>query len=188
MSLCDTLAGANEFEVRATMDRTCEFRSIRAFLVIQNLAEIGKVVSTVPDMKDIESEKIDFDVTIVLSTDKDAREVERKAMGVAEIATVQVTPRATKVPGEKKDAQAAPKPGKEGKGGKDNKAIHSVRIDIDRLDTIMNLVGELVISRGRLFEISHRRRPHGDERDHDHARPFHHGPAERGHAHQDAAG
>ncbi len=144
-------AGANEFEVKATIDKTCEFRSIRAFLIIQSLSEIGKVISTVPDMKDIESEKIDYDITVVLSTDKDARDVERKAMSVAEIATVQITPIVTKEAVAKKETAAASKQGKE------NKAIHSVRIDIDRLDTIMNLVGELVISRGRLFEISHKR-------------------------------
>ncbi|MGA9138617.1 MAG: chemotaxis protein CheA [Methanocella sp.] len=152
----DGPAGANEFEVKATIDKTCEFRSIRAFLIIQSMSEIGKVISTVPDMKDIENEKIDFDITVILSTDKDAREVERKAMSVAEISTVQITPRVTKEAAAKKETSAQAAPGKDGKNGKDNKAIHSVRIDIDRLDTIMNLVGELVISRGRLFEISHR--------------------------------
>ncbi|OPY29876.1 MAG: chemotaxis protein CheA [Methanocella sp. PtaU1.Bin125] len=161
---CDTPAGANEFEVKVTLQKTCEFRSIRAFLVIQNLSEIGKVVSTVPDMKDIENEKIDFDLAIVLGTDKDAREVERKALSVAEIATVLVTPRARPASAGAPDTavhpgngQARPEKPAAGRPGKDNKAIHSVRIDIDRLDTIMNLVGELVISRGRLFEISHRR-------------------------------
>jgi two-component system chemotaxis sensor kinase CheA len=157
MPVSDGPAGANEFEVKATIDKTCEFRSIRAFLIIQGLSEIGKVISTVPDMKDIENEKIDFDITIILSTDKEAREVERKAMSVAEIATVQITPRVTKEAAAKKETSATATPGKDGKSGKDSKAIHSVRIDIDRLDTIMNLVGELVISRGRLFEISHRR-------------------------------
>ncbi|HUL62713.1 MAG TPA: chemotaxis protein CheA, partial [Methanocella sp.] len=153
-------AGANEIEVKVTIDRTCEFRSIRAFLVIQSLAEIGKIVSTVPDIKDIENDRLEYELTVVVSTDADERAVERKARGVAEIGEAKAARRATgKAPAEAEATPAARpeavKPPAAGKN-KDGKAIHSVRIDIDRLDTIMNLVGELVISRGRLFEISHR--------------------------------
>ncbi len=154
-------AGANEFEVKITIDKTCEFRTIRAFLVIQSLSEIGKIVSTVPDIKDIENDKLDYELTIVISTDAGAPVVERKARGVAEIAAAQVTQRAggngiadaEAAPADMPEAKKAPQASAKSKEGK---AIHSVRIDIDRLDTIMNLVGELVISRGRLFEISHR--------------------------------
>jgi two-component system, chemotaxis family, sensor kinase CheA len=154
-------AGSNEFEVKITIDKSCEFRTIRAFLVIQSLSEIGKIISTVPDIKDIENDKLEYEMTVVLCTDANESAVERKARGVAEIASAQVARRAAakgaadvvtgraEVPEAKKAPQASGK-------GKEGKALHSVRIDIDRLDTIMNLVGELVISRGRLFEISHR--------------------------------
>jgi two-component system chemotaxis sensor kinase CheA len=154
-------AGANEFEVKVTLDKSCEFRSIRAFLVIQSLSEIGKIVSTVPDIKDIENDKLEFEMTVIVCTDADESAVERKAKGVAEIASAKATRRAAGSspadgeagPADKTEAKKAPQAS--GKS-KEDKAIHSVRIDIDRLDTIMNLVGELVISRGRLFEISHR--------------------------------
>jgi two-component system chemotaxis sensor kinase CheA len=153
-------AGANEYEVTVTIDKSCEFRSVRAFLVIQSLAEIGKIVSTVPDLKEIENDKIEYDLTIIISTDANDTVVQRKALSVAEIAAAKVTRRGGTVtpsngeaaPADAKKATTQAAAGK----AKDNKAIHSVRIDIDRLDTIMNLVGELVISRGRLFEISHR--------------------------------
>jgi two-component system chemotaxis sensor kinase CheA len=154
-------AGSNEFEVKITIDKSSEFRTIRAFLVIQSLSEIGKIVSTVPDIKDIENDKLEYEMTVVLRTDADEPAVERKAKSVAEITGAQAVRRAApkaatdagtrqaEAPEAKKAPQAAGK-------SKEGKALHSVRIDIDRLDTIMNLVGELVISRGRLFEISHR--------------------------------
>ena len=158
-------AGANELEVKVTIDKSCEFRSVRAFLVIQSLSEIGKIISTTPDIKDIENDKIEYELTIIISTDSDDSAVQRKALSVAEIAGATVFRRTPAKASAADDAAAGDKPGAKtaapagaattGKT-KDSKAIHSVRIDIDRLDTIMNLVGELVISRGRLFEISHR--------------------------------
>jgi two-component system chemotaxis sensor kinase CheA len=154
-------AGANEFEVKITIDKSCEFRSIRAFLVIQSLSEIGKIVSTMPDINDIENDKLEYELTVIVCTDADKSTVERKAKGVAEIASAQVerhAPVKSTVDGvtEPADMAAAKKAPQAAGKSKESKALHSVRIDIDRLDTIMNLVGELVISRGRLFEISHR--------------------------------
>lgn len=157
----EAAAGANEIEVKVTIDKSCEFRSVRAFLVIQCLSEIGKIIATVPDVKDIENDQIGYELTAIISTDADEAAVERKAMGVAEIAGARASRRTPAKsqsnggasPADLPEVRKAPQAGGKSKEGK---AIHSVRIDIDRLDTIMNLVGELVISRGRLFEISHR--------------------------------
>ncbi|CAJ35501.1 chemotaxis histidine kinase [Methanocella arvoryzae MRE50] len=137
-------AGSKEFEVVVTVEKSCEFKGIRAFLVIQQLSEIGKVASTVPDIKDIEDERFGQEFTVLLQSDRTAGEIEKKARNVAEIGAAKVTEIVRK---EAAGGPARPA-GKEG-----TKVIHSVRIDIDRLDIIMNLVGELVISRGRLFEI-----------------------------------
>lgn len=144
------VAGSKEFEVNVTVEKTCEFKGIRAFLVIQGLAEIGKIASTVPEIKDLEDEKFVQDFSVLLQTDKTADEIEKKAKSVAEISAVKITEVV------KKETTGPARPAaKEGA-----KAIHSVRIDIDRLDVIMNLVGELVISRGRLFEISSKQGNH----------------------------
>ncbi|MCD1294167.1 chemotaxis protein CheA [Methanocella sp. CWC-04] len=136
-------AGSNEYEVHVTIEKSSDFRGIRAFLVIQNLSEIGSIITTTPSIQDLEDEKFSYDFSLVIQTDKSIDDVERKAKGVAEISQVKVKTRAV----EKKEAAQKPAV-KEGV-----KNIHSVRIDIDRLDVIMNLVGELVISRGRLFQI-----------------------------------
>ena len=148
-------AGANEYEVRVSVRKACEMKSIRAFLVIQNLSEIGKIAGTTPCIKDIEEDRFGHEFTVVVLTDHEAGAVEQKALGVAEIAAVAVE-RREKGPADAQPSAAAPAqaPARAAKDG--NKGIHSVRIDIDRLDIIMNLVGELVISRGRLFEISNR--------------------------------
>ena len=143
-------AGANAYEVKVSVARTCDMRGIRAYLVIQALAAIGRITSTVPDVKAIEEDRFDYEFTVFLETDLAADEVSKKALGVAEIAATAVAPRP-------KPSAKPPAPKPAALADKNSKGIHSVRIDIDRLDTIMNLVGELVISRGRLFEISNRR-------------------------------
>lgn len=157
-------AGAYEYEVKVSVEKASEMKGIRAFLVLQNLSEIGKVASTVPDIKALEEDRFDLDFTVIVQSDSDAGDVEKKAKSVAEIAAVSVVKREkaeieasapAQVPVQAPAQASSQSPAKTVKEG--NKAIHSVRIDIDRLDVIMNLVGELVISRGRLFEISSQR-------------------------------
>lgn len=144
-------ASGEEYEVSVTIDRSCEFRGVRAYLVIQNLCETGTIISTTPSMKDIEEERISCDFKVLLRSDRSLEEIEKKAQSVAEISGVSVTRHVAKKAPEKKPENRPENKVTSKETG--SKGIHSVRIDIDRLDVIMNLVGELVISRGRLFQI-----------------------------------
>ncbi|SKA86117.1 two-component system, chemotaxis family, sensor kinase CheA [Caloramator quimbayensis] len=150
------------YRVDTTLYKDCVLKSARAFLVYKTLEEAGELIKAVPSIEDLEQEKFDRSFSIMLITEKKIEEIRNLIMGISEIEKVEVFEI-------KNEAEAEAAPAKEaiadtsslenGKNEKEedktNKKSHqSIRVDIERLDKFMNLVGELVMHRTRLEQIS----------------------------------
>ena len=148
------------YEINVSLVKNCEFKGARGFLALKNLAEIGEIIKTVPSQEDIENEKFDFEFEVVLATDANEEDVKKVLTSVVDIEKVDI------VSEEKEEVEAeagarAEVAGVKLEGGKskDNlgkekeTAVKSVRISIDKLDTVVNFVGELVIHKSRLIQI-----------------------------------
>ena len=148
------------YEINVSLVKNCEFKGARGFLALKNLAEIGEIINTVPSQEDIETEKFDFKFEVVLATDATEEDVKKVLTSVVDIEKVDI------VSEEKEEVEAeagarAEVAGVKSEGGKskDNlgkekeTAMKSVRISIDKLDTVVNFVGELVIHKSRLIQI-----------------------------------
>ena len=155
-------AGMNVFEIHVELDKGCLLKAARAFIVFQILEKNSEVIKSVPKVEDIEDERFDFEFTVVAITNKDREFFEKEINSVAEIYKVEVTPvfpqhleaetTEEKVPDEaempaktanvQEESAQTPK--------KAQKPKKTVRVDIERLDTLMNLVSELIIIKNSL--------------------------------------
>jgi two-component system chemotaxis sensor kinase CheA len=156
---------------------TCVLKAARAFIVFSELDQVGEVIYTVPTTQEIEEEKFDRSFHIVLVTDRTIEEIESVMNSISEvtqvschnlleepqepqesISTTGATAQPVQVP-EKKETEVSQSASKEAEGdnsAKTNKqqvANKSVRVNIDRLDTLMNLVSELIIVKTQLEGI-----------------------------------
>ncbi|MEA2033555.1 MAG: chemotaxis protein CheA [Euryarchaeota archaeon] len=158
------MGGRKTYEIKVSLDKSCDFKGARGFLALNNLAEIGEIIKTVPSQGDIENEKFDFDFEVVLATDANEENVKKVLASVADIEKVDIFSEENleKVEVEAEaGARAEVVAGVKSEGGKskDNlgkgkeTAVKSVRISIDKLDTVVNFVGELVIHKSRLIQI-----------------------------------
>lgn len=162
--------------IHVYVDPNCILKAARAFLVFKNLEGHGDVIKSMPSVQDIEDEKFDFDFSIVFVTEEEASKILDIIKNVSEIKDAVLTeikePLKTEddnAPAEaskeehkneapaqdsaekkpapsaaKKPAQAASaKPGVKPVG-------RSVRVDIEKLDVLMNLVSELIIAKNGL--------------------------------------
>src|SRR5699024_4986707 len=125
---------------------------------------------TLPSVDDIEEENFESEFTVVFITKEDIKEIEAKLHKVSEIenVTVNVVDIATSTKTEQNENKAtqhqeknddhpkADKPNKQSKSNSSTQAVASktIRVDIERLDKLMNLFEELVTDRGRLEQIS----------------------------------
>ena len=164
--------GANAFSVHVTLSQSCLLKAARAYMVVNRLEEIGEIFRSEPGTEALEKEEFDFDFTVYVATPAPAEEVKAAIEKIGDVQTADVqevkadetpapapaqAPAPAPAPEPAPAAQEAPKPEapkpapakKEGA----KKSSQTVRVDIGRLDTLMNLVGELVISRARIERL-----------------------------------
>ena len=170
--------GKNVIGLTVYVQESCILKAARAFLVFKALEELGEIIISNPSAQDIEDEKFDFDFSIIMVTDcsvEKALAAANKVSEIREVCGALITSGGTEavepVKGTQEtvaaEAPAAtkkvePKPAaKEPK--KENKAVEkkgkpvvnrTVRVDIEKLDVLMNLVSELIIAKNSLVSAT----------------------------------
>ncbi|MBQ2320870.1 MAG: chemotaxis protein CheA [Lachnospiraceae bacterium] len=173
----------NIFGITVYLQETCILKAARAFLVFKALEELGEVIKAVPDVQDIEDEKFELDFSLVYFTKESIEKVKAAIENVSEVKEAVVGPfeASEKIQEmeKKQEAEAAksedksetPKPAatqqtaaKVAEKLSDAKPAakkaakpavgRTVRVDIEKLDVLMNLVSELIIAKNGLVSIS----------------------------------
>lgn len=153
----ETIEGANT-RVDVYLSKDCVLKSVRAALVVETLSEISEVIGTIPHEDDMDKEDFDGHFAVFLKS-ADPAKIEEAMGRIAEVDRFEVSPiEAKEERKEEKEERKEERKGKEEKEEqprkKKEKKLESIRVNISQLDTIMNLVGELVISKGRLLQIA----------------------------------
>ncbi|HEX5564905.1 MAG TPA: chemotaxis protein CheA [Sporosarcina sp.] len=161
--------GFHAFEISVTLRDDCLLKAARVFMVFEILEKSGEIVKTKPSVEQLENEDFDEVFTIVLITKEEASSLEAKVMKVSEVDRVDIHPvaSASQPKGQQpvvSEADSVEKTSTESKkdepAQKGRRAVNAhnanktIRVNIDRLDILMNLFEELVIDRGRLQSIA----------------------------------
>ncbi len=168
-------AKTNGMHVYATtvyIQESCLLKAARAFLVFKGLENKGEIIKSVPSVQDIEDERFDFDFSMFIISEQPIDVIKKAIETVSEIEEAVIeefeipenvqetvaTQEATqdvaveKVVTVKADKVEEKKPAKASSG----KPVvnRSVRVDIEKLDDLMNLVSELIIAKNGLVSAS----------------------------------
>lgn len=163
-------AGHNLFWIKVTLDEGCVLKAARAYMVFDQLESMGDVIKSTPAVEEIENERFDRSFELVYVTMQPADKIRQTIANISEIREVELEPLQLKEPAAKAEqevkqakeqaaASAAPAVEKKPEvpaGGlkKVSTAGKTIRVDIERLDVLMNLFSELVIDRGRLEQLA----------------------------------
>ena len=156
--------GKNVYGITVYLQKTCILKSARAFLVFKSVENKGELIKSVPSTEQIEDEEFDFDFSWIFASSDTKENIKKLVMNVSEIAEVyiddieipdapatgpsnDVKPAQEKKETAKPDAKEKPKKASASKG---KVGSRSVRVDIDKLDVLMNLVSELIIAKNGL--------------------------------------
>lgn len=162
--------GYNAIELDITLSENTLLKSARAFLIVKDLEEHGEILKSDPSTEDIENEEFDLELKFILITKNNVDEILQVVNGISEVVKVKGNLVELELATEKKEEQKvetkaeepkiAPKveqkkPAvKKSSPKKEMKKTHqSVRVDLERIDNLMNMVSELVIYRTRLEQI-----------------------------------
>ena len=163
-------------EVGICLSPDCLLKAARAFMVVNRLEEMGEIIRTVPPVESLENEDFALDFTLWIASSRQKNEIQEAAARISDVVSVEVKELAADSPAAGEDRkeieplrpaeEAAPEKGKktsaaaeahpvlqQGRGDNAKKLHQTVRVDIGRLDKLMNLVGELVIGRARIERL-----------------------------------
>lgn len=164
--------GKNVMGITVYVQESCILKAARAFLVFKALEELGETIVSVPSAQDIEDEKFDFEFSVIFITDADCEKVKAAIMNISEIDSCYVSLMETEAPKEPEKAEVvkeeeksqtavaaartAAAPAAKADKNKNAKPIvnRTVRVDIEKLDVLMNLVSELIIAKNSLVSAA----------------------------------
>lgn len=160
--------GKNIYGLTVYVQESCLLKAARAFLVYKAVEEKAEIIVCDPSAQDIEDEKFDLDFNLIVISDCSLDEILQAARNVSEIekvvgAVYDFTPVPVvenKEAAETKPAPGAVQPQNTPVKANDRKAAgkpvvnRTVRVDIEKLDVLMNLVSELIIAKNSLVSAS----------------------------------
>lgn len=167
--------GFNVIGLTIYVQEYCVLKGARAFMVNRTLEEFGEIIKLSPSAQDLEDEKYDFVYSAFMITKETPEKLIKVASNVSEIKEVVADFISlskedvnTYTVALKQDEAAATQPKAAAKDASSLKAGNataaksagkpianrSVRVDIDKLDILMNLVSELIIAKNGLISIS----------------------------------
>ena len=160
--------GVTAFDIKVTISENTLLKSARAFLIVKDLEDFGEIIKSVPSTEKIENEEFEFELSFVLLSTSKKDEILDAVRNISEVRGVEITeieaaeqikpkeieketPKEVAAkPAETKVAQAKKT---EPKKTEKKKSHQSVRVDLERIDKLMNMVSEIVIYRTRLEQI-----------------------------------
>ncbi len=175
--------GRKVYGINVTVDPSCVLKAARAFLVVKAIEEKGELIVSNPNSQDLEDEKFENDFTLIVISEESLENLIAAAKSVSEIsdavgkeldvtklhsaeaegeaeeapAAQTTAPAASEAP--KAAPAAAPAQGAAPAKAADKKpgkvaVKQTVRVDIEKLDSLMNLVSELITAKNSLVSAS----------------------------------
>lgn len=164
--------GINAYGITVYIQEYCILKAARAFLVFKALEELGDVIKSQPEVQDIEDEKFDLDFSVIILSKANMEKIKSIILNVSEVKDVVIekisvdnseaadvaeeNTTETEATVEKTNSSSAASGKAAASKQQAAKPVvnRSVRVDIEKLDVLMNLVSELIIAKNGLVSIS----------------------------------
>lgn len=163
--------GKQGFRIKVTINETSGWSSVRCFQILQGLSPIVDIIASKPTQQEIEQGNAGAFFYLIGMSLKKSEDIQKALSGIPDLNKIEISEfkERASVPGQptengaaacnieapsnNNEAAAAKKD--DGGAKKDEaKLSQTIRVDVGRLDTLMEQVGELVINRNQISQLS----------------------------------
>ncbi|SCM93522.1 Uncharacterized protein BWINRASL_01533 [Bacillus mycoides] len=162
-------------EVYITVEQQAILKAVRAIMCIEALQNLGNIQKTVPSIEEIEADAFGFEFTVYMNTDRSVEELKQVVLHVSEIEKVEVKQGNHKVqevvqveetiqqvettqlesslelPTQPVSNTSTKSTTKTKNAKVENR---SIRVQLEKIERLMNMFEESVIERGRIDELA----------------------------------
>ncbi|MBC1467793.1 chemotaxis protein CheA [Listeria welshimeri] len=135
------------YRIQIQIEEAAILKAVRAVMCLERLAEIGIISETLPDREAIELEEFEHTFELVLESAQSKEEIEAVILAISEIEKVIVTEEVEEV----QIIEPIKKAAKQTTKRLENKTI---RVQLEKIEKLMNVFEESVIERARIDEIA----------------------------------
>ncbi|MBC6116542.1 chemotaxis protein CheA [Listeria innocua] len=141
------LAVEKTYRIAIQIEEAAILKAVRAVMCLERLAEMGIISETTPDREAIELEEFEHSFEVVLESAQTKEEIEAVILDISEIEKVTVTEEVEEV----QIIEPIKKAAKQTTKRLENKTI---RVQLEKIEKLMNVFEESVIERARIDEIA----------------------------------
>lgn len=141
------LAVEKTYRIQIQIEEAAILKAVRAVMCLERLAEMGIISETTPDREAIELEEFEQSFEVVLESAQTKEEIEAVVLDISEIEKVTVTEEVEEV----QVIEPIKKAAKQTTKRLENKTI---RVQLEKIEKLMNVFEESVIERARIDEIA----------------------------------
>ncbi|AIS61953.1 chemotaxis protein CheA [Listeria ivanovii] len=135
------------YQISIKIEDAAILKAVRAVMCLERLAEIGIISDTTPDREAIELEEFEQTFDVVLESSQTKEEIEAVLLDISEIEKVTIKEEVEEV----QIAEQIKKTAKQTTKRLENKTI---RVQLEKIEKLMNVFEESVIERARIDEIA----------------------------------
>ncbi|NLE06728.1 MAG: chemotaxis protein CheA, partial [Crenarchaeota archaeon] len=158
--------GERNYLVNLKFCEDCGFKILRATMVLSKVSEIAEIIKTVPEQKELSEEKLCQGLKLVLISKHEEKSIEKCIQEILEIEQVMIKPFDYNDPKtqhfqsfkaiqkEANTTKTSCKTNDDKKILADSRSTQTIRVKFDQLDKLMNWVGELVINKIALLQVT----------------------------------
>ena len=157
--------GKQGFRIKVIINEASGWASVRCFQILQGLSPIVDIIASKPAQQEIEQGSAGGVLYLIGMSFKKAEDIKKVLAGIPDLNNIEVVEFKERgsssvqaagnadVPAAGADA-AAVKNNDAGAKKDDARSSQTIRVDVGRLDTLMEQVGELVINRNQISQLS----------------------------------
>lgn len=161
--------GFETFGLLIKISESCVLKTARVFMIFEVLEQLGDVIKTLPEIEALENDQFETEFQVVLITKAAETDIRKQILNVSDVSEVRISVLpSSQVQQSQPDSvdtaettindelaavnSSTPTPTTA------QAASKTIRVNIERIDQLMNLFEELIIDRGRLEDISNRKK------------------------------
>ena len=158
--------GYATYGIKVELSKTCNFKGVRAFMVYKSISKLGEVVASLPEAKELQEGLFEYEFVLIVVSKDATSDFEENLNQISEVEKFSITQlnredlekflKAITSSGNNEGDNIAETDNNSSSQKVSNRSFQSIRVSIERLDTLQNLVGELVVNKIRFYQLAHK--------------------------------
>jgi len=144
------------FTLEVSLSPDAPLPAARAYIILKRVREMGELLQARPSQEEVQAGQFSGRLLLLLATSAPPAEVQRKVAAMPDVTAVSLIPHGGADEPPKVEPKPPPTPELKPAPLPSAKSSLMVRVDAKDLDDLMDQVGELIVAKGSLLEISRR--------------------------------